>query len=89
MSEKQIKKKGLNMSKTTYNPVSDKRREELKKAALNTLKKVGRPAKPIDEKAVSIHLKINPKTLSRLKKKAEKTGIPYQTLINQILNKAA
>lgn len=77
------------MSKTTYKPVSDKRREELKQVALNTLKKVGRPAKPIDEKAVSIHLKINPKTLSSLKKKAEKTGIPYQTLINQILNKAA
>ena len=77
------------MPKIAYRPVSDKRRKELKLAALNTLRKVGRPAKPIDEKSVSIHLKINPKTLSRLKKKAEKTGIPYQTLINQILNKAA
>jgi uncharacterized protein (DUF4415 family) len=40
-------------------------------------------------KARDIHLRIPPGILERLRTKAEKRGIGYQTLINQILSRAA
>ncbi len=41
-----------------------------------------------DLKARNIHLRIPPGILERLRTKAEKLGIGYQTLINQILSRA-
>jgi uncharacterized protein (DUF4415 family) len=40
-------------------------------------------------KARDIHLRIPPAILERLRAKAERRGIGYQTLINQILSRAA
>jgi hypothetical protein len=49
---------------------------------------VGRP--PLGPlKARDIHLRIPPGILQRLRAKAEKLGIGYQTLIKQILSRAA
>ena len=50
--------------------------------------RLGRP--PLGTmKAKDIHLRIPPGILERLRVKAEKLGIGYQTLINQILGRAA
>ena len=50
--------------------------------------RVGRPSLgPL--KAQDIHLRIPPGILERLRAKAEKLGIGYQTLIKQILSRAA
>jgi hypothetical protein len=49
--------------------------------------RVGRP--PMGSlKARDIHLRIPPGILDRLRSKAEKLGIGYQVLINQILSRA-
>lgn len=45
----------------------------------------GRPVKPDDEKFVAISIRIDPAVLERVKKKAKKRGIGYQTLINEAL----
>ncbi len=50
--------------------------------------RLGRPSLG-DRKAKSIQLRVAPKVLQRLRVKAEKLGIVYQTLINQILARAA
>lgn len=50
--------------------------------------RIGRP--PLGPlKAQDIHLRIPPGILERLRTKAEKLGIGYQTLIKQILSRAA
>ena len=50
--------------------------------------RVGRPSLgPL--KARDIHLRIPPGILERLRTKADKLGIGYQTLIKQILSRAA
>jgi uncharacterized protein (DUF4415 family) len=50
--------------------------------------RVGRPSLgPL--KAQDIHLRIPPGILERLRAKADKLGIGYQTLIKQILSRAA
>ena len=73
----------------TFKRISAKKHKDLKAAAQNTLKKLGRPAKPDNEKYVPIYIKIDPHVLSTIKSKAKKTGKPYQTLINELLKKAA
>lgn len=73
----------------TFKRISSKKHKELKAAAKNTLKKLGRPTKSDDDKYVPISLKIDPRVLSAFKDKAKKTGKPYQTLINEVLKKAA
>jgi hypothetical protein len=50
--------------------------------------RVGRPAMG-SLRARDIHLRIPPGVLERLRAKAEKLGVGYQTLINQILSRAA
>lgn len=50
--------------------------------------RVGRPSLGA-LKARDIHLRIPPGILERLRAKAEKMGIGYQTLIKQILSRAA
>lgn len=73
----------------TFKRISEKKHKELKIAADNTLKKMGRPAKPENEKYVPIYIKIDPEVLSTIKTKAKKAGKPYQTLINELLKKAS
>ncbi|WP_413578513.1 BrnA antitoxin family protein [Bdellovibrio sp. HCB290] len=54
------------------------------------LKKMVRPGRPLisqfARKAISI--RIDTEVLAKIKKKARKQGIPYQSLINDILKKA-
>lgn len=66
-----------------------KERAKLIQAVENTFKKVGRPALPVDEKAVSVTVRIDPEVLRKIKAKASRLGKPYQTLINEYLKKAA
>ena len=49
----------------------------------------GRPAKSMAEKYVPVSLRLHPKVLAWLKREAKKRGIPYQSLINEILLKEA
>jgi len=50
--------------------------------------RMGRPPKG-DLKYKSVNMRIPPDVLSRIRLKAAKQGIGYQTLINQILSRAA
>jgi predicted DNA binding CopG/RHH family protein len=49
------------------------------------LKKRGRPSKEEEEKYEPISIRLHPKILVWAKKEAEKQGIGYQTLINELL----
>ena len=49
-------------------------------------KKIGRPRKNEDEKYKSVHIRLHPKVLAGLKAEAEKRGIRYQSLINELLS---
>jgi uncharacterized protein (DUF4415 family) len=49
------------------------------------LKKRGRPSKEEEEKYEPISIRLHPKILVWAKEEAEKQGIGYQTLINELL----
>ena len=54
------------------------RKAELMQAARNTL----------DDERIQISLRVSKRNLSKLKARALREGMPYQTLINSILHKA-
>lgn len=58
--------------------LSPERKTELQKAARNTL----------NDERVQITLRISKHNLSKLKVRALREGMPYQTLINSILHKS-
>ena len=49
------------------------------------LRKRGRPAKNEDEKYELISVRLHPKVLAWAKKEAQKRGVAYQTVINEML----
>ena len=60
---------------------------ELSDEQLASMRRVGRP--PLGRSArTAISVRVDPEVLSRLKVKAAKQGIPYQSLINDILARA-
>lgn len=60
---------------------------ELADEQLASMRRVGRP--PLGRAArTAISLRVDPEVLSRLKAKAAKHGVPYQSLINDILARA-
>ena len=60
---------------------------ELADEQLASMRRVGRP--PLGRAArTAISLRVDPEVLSRLKAKAAKRGVPYQSLINDILARA-
>lgn len=59
-------------------PMAAREREDLQRAAAESLKKANR-----------INIRISPQDLERIKKKAFAAGIPYQTLIGAILHQYA
>ncbi len=60
---------------------------ELTKTQLSAMKRVGRPPLGTSSRK-SVSIRLDPKTLDDLKKAAAKRGMPYQSLINDILSKA-
>jgi predicted DNA binding CopG/RHH family protein len=58
--------------------LTPERKAELMQAARNTL----------DDERIQISLRISKRNLSKLKARALREGMPYQTLINSILHKA-
>ncbi len=60
----------------------------LSKTQLASMRRVGRP--PLgDEPKQLIAIRLSPRLLDQLRKMAAKQGKPYQTLINELLEKAA
>lgn len=56
-------------------------------AQLKRMRRVGRPASGMAKQLIAIRL--SPKLLGQLRKMAAKQGLPYQTLIHELLEKAA
>jgi len=76
--------KKFNLSKDEA--LIEKRFEEYKPVSKETRKRI---EKLIEEsrKSRAISLRINEKDLERLKEKAKRNGLPYQTLINVVIHK--
>ncbi|MBO9666361.1 MAG: BrnA antitoxin family protein [Bdellovibrio sp.] len=51
--------------------------------------KRGRPPKAVGAKMTPISIRVHPKVLSWAKKEAKRRGVGYQTVINDVLLKAA
>ena len=81
---KQAKKKDVHISdsKINFTDIPQSSDEELKRAT-----RVGRPSTGNAKHLIAI--RIDPKLLARLRKQAAKQDMPYQTLIHEILEKAA
>ena len=56
-------------------------------AQLKRMRRVGRPASGVAKQLIAIRL--SPRLLSQLRKMAAKQGKPYQSLIHELLEKAA
>jgi len=56
-------------------------------AQLRRMRRVGRPASGMAKQLIAIRL--SPRLLSQLRKMAAKQGKPYQSLIHELLEKAA
>ena len=56
-------------------------------AQLKRMRRVGRPASGMAKQLIAIRL--SPRLLSQLRKMAAKQGKPYQSLIHELLEKAA
>ncbi len=69
-------------SKIDFSDIPESTDEELRRA-----RRVGRPASGMAKQLIAI--RISPKLLSRLRKMAAKQRKPYQTLIHELLEKAA
>ena len=80
----------MKLNGKTYRKVTNEEHKAFKKAIEKKLDvKLGRPFMDPKFKKKNVTLKLNPVLIEKLKKKAKKSGKPYQTLINEILEKAA
>jgi uncharacterized protein (DUF4415 family) len=73
-NEKNMKSKKINFSDIP----------ELSDKQLSRMRRVGRPTVG-DEPRKLIAIRLDPKVLDWLRKTAEKKGLPYQSLVNEIL----
>ncbi|MGB7947782.1 MAG: BrnA antitoxin family protein, partial [Candidatus Binatia bacterium] len=71
--------KGMKSKKIDYSDVP-----EMSDRQLSTMRRVGRPTVG-DEPRKLIAIRLDAKVLSWLRKTAEKKGLPYQSLVNEIL----
>jgi len=69
-------------SQIDFSDIPESTEEELRRA-----RRVGRPASGVAKQLIAIRL--SPRLLDQLRKMAAKQGKPYQTLINELLEKAA
>lgn len=74
-------KKGKN---TRPNKIDFSDIPELSERQLSRMRRVGRPTLG-DEPRKLIAIRLDPKVLGWLRRTAEKKGLPYQSLVNQIL----
>jgi predicted DNA binding CopG/RHH family protein len=82
-----VKRVGRNVrhipdSQIDFSDIPETTDEELRRA-----RRVGRPASGLAKQLIAIRL--SPKLLNQLRKMAAKQGKPYQTLIHELLEKAA
>ncbi len=97
MREKRQKESGRDMKKESGFPFerarrvtpeeSQKFREAISEQFGMKLRKRGRPVKNEDEKYEPISIRLHPKILAWAKEEAQKRGIGYQTVINEVLLK--
>ncbi len=95
MREKRQKESAKDMKKESEFPFerakrvtpeeSQKFREAISEQFGIKLKKRGRPVKNEDEKYEPISIRLHPKVLAWAKEEAQKRGIGYQTVINEVL----
>ena len=95
MREKRPKESARDMNKESEFPFerarrvtpeeSQKFREAISEQFDTKLKKRGRPAKNEDEKYEPISIRLHPRVLAWAKEEAQKRGIGYQTVINEVL----
>lgn len=79
--------------KGDWKKVSPEKLELFRKAFKNTFgypaPQRGRPAKDSDDKYKPISIRLHPTILEWAKREAKKRGVGYQTIINEVLLKAA
>jgi uncharacterized protein (DUF4415 family) len=73
------KEKNTNSKKINFSDIP-----ELSDKQLSRIRRVGRPTVG-DEPRKLIAIRLDPKVLGWLRKTAEKKGLPYQSLVNEIL----
>jgi predicted DNA binding CopG/RHH family protein len=56
---------------------------------IKRLQRRGRPPKASSEKYVPVSIRLHPLALKWLKSESKKQGVPYQTIINQLVLKLA
>ena len=71
--------KGMKMRKIDYSDIA-----ELSDRQLSAMRRVGRPTVG-EEPRKLIAIRLDAKVLGWLRKTAEKKGLPYQSLVNEIL----
>jgi len=69
-------------SQIEFSDIPESTEDELRRA-----RRVGRPSSGMAKQLIAI--RISPKLLSQLRKMAAKQGKPYQTLIHELLERAA
>ena len=95
MREKRQKESARSMKKESEFPFEKARRvtpeenqkfgEAISEQFGMKLKKRGRPVKNEDEKYEPISIRLHPKVLAWAKEEAQKKGVGYQTVINEVL----
>lgn len=73
----------------TAKEVKEYRKAIEKKIGIKRPIRLGRPPKKAEDKFKPVYIRINPEVLKKIKIKAKKRSLPYQTLINEILKKYA
>jgi uncharacterized protein (DUF4415 family) len=73
------KGKGMRQKKIDFSDIA-----ELSEKQLSRMRRVGRPTVG-EEPRKLIAIRLDPKVLGWLRETAEKKGLPYQSLVNQIL----
>jgi uncharacterized protein (DUF4415 family) len=81
---------GKRMPKGTQPKDEDIDFSDLPELTTKQLKTAGRVGRPLLGSGLrkDIHIRLDPEVLAKLKQRAKKEGMKYQSLINQILKKA-
>ena len=86
-SSAQDRRAGVNVKPMPDSQIDFSDIPEATDAQLKRMRRVGRPASGMAKQLIAIRL--SPRLLSQLRKMAAKQGKPYQSLIHELLEKAA